>query len=325
MNYATWALFAADIAATLTGDLTGAQQTATTESASSSFATALAGHTLTLTSAVNPLGNFGAGYQSTRPAGAWYAFSFACSSASAGAKIILSKLNLKALGADSGNGYIRLANTSANIISTVRDCVLDCNGFQNYLIKPYHIANIANIFNCVFITTGGGVGFVPITVAASSILEHCTTYGSPHATYGGFCNYANAAVTVNDIGSFRTGGGKDFTYGSGGSGGLGNAVASKCASSDTTGSEAGLRSLVAADQFQSLTLADGDPFLRLKAGSALLGAGVAPSIAANTYGIRGNVRPHGGLYSIGADEWRLGGDYHRVMRGVGRGIMRGAR
>lgn len=43
-------------------------------------------------------------------------------------------------------------------------------------------------------------------------------------------------------------------------------------------------------------------YLKLTEGTDLNFTGTAPQIPENTYGIRGNVRPHSGLYSIGADE-----------------------
>jgi hypothetical protein len=50
-----------------------------------------------------------------------------------------------------------------------------------------------------------------------------------------------------------------------------------------------------------LNIADND-FLNADPAETLADAGTAPGIAANTYGIRGNARPHGALYSVGSDE-----------------------
>jgi hypothetical protein len=66
-----------------------------------------------------------------------------------------------------------------------------------------------------------------------------------------------------------------------------------------------LKSLTATDQFQSVTITDGDTYLKLKSTGILIDSGVAPSIAANTTGIRGTARPHDvNKYSIGADEFK---------------------
>lgn len=59
---------------------------------------------------------------------------------------------------------------------------------------------------------------------------------------------------------------------------------------------------MALDRFHSTTITSGDPFYKLRLSSFLTHGGVTPSIAANTSGVRGNARPHGDLYSIGADE-----------------------
>lgn len=56
------------------------------------------------------------------------------------------------------------------------------------------------------------------------------------------------------------------------------------------------------DEFVSQTINNAD-FLKLKNDGVCHDGGSAPSIAGNTEGIRGTARPHGALYSIGADEY----------------------
>lgn len=57
------------------------------------------------------------------------------------------------------------------------------------------------------------------------------------------------------------------------------------------------------DEFVSQVIGNTD-FLKLKDDGVCHDGGSAPSIAGNTAGIRGTARPHGALYSIGADEYQ---------------------
>lgn len=330
-NYATWALFGADLT-TLVGNLTGTQKTAITETAICNINIALAGYALTLTSDTNPLGNFGAGWLITANMALiqYGVFEIACSSAVAGGKINISKLNVKkGTGAITTYGcLLDMLTATSNISYNISDSIFNGNGLDLINVRSYagNPVTPINIFNCVSVNavggaSGYGVGFV-FASPTSLVMENCTAYGNTGATAaktGGMWNYSNSALTFKNNASF--GNTKDYTYATTSALGLGGTTASKCASSDSSGSEAGLRSLTAANQFQSLTLADGDPFLKLKVGSALLGAGAAPGIAANTYGIRGNKRPHGALYSIGADEWKVKG-FGNMERGLERALSR---
>lgn len=324
-NYLTWALFGSDIA-TLTSNLTATQVANTAETAQCAINVALAGFTLTLTSNTNPLGNFGAGWLTTTPSignnVAWLALT--CSSVSPGAIIALSNLNLKMLDTNLYPMEVGLYSNTANIINKINDCLINGNG-KNCLgaVKLMAINTIVQMFNCVLVGGhSGGLYAAGIYNLAStntaSIFSNITVYDfTATIQNGGFLNYLNTAFTIKNLACF--GNTLDFCYGSSFTPGVGNALASKCASSDATGSEAGLRSLVTANQFQSTTLTDGDLYLKLKEGATLLETGVAPGIAENTYGIRGNARPHGALYSIGADEAvavKSGFPYAMFMKGA---------
>jgi hypothetical protein len=312
-NYLTWALFGSDVV-----DLTGGkaivatQCAATAETAQCLINKALGGGSITMTSGVNPAGNFGGGWLSTynvaTNAMSW--FKLTCSSAGAGAKINLSKLNLKYIGANP-SGFImgiELLTATTNITSNLADCLFNANGSRIVCYRPNNANCVTKMFNCV---AANGVGSATTyacgtlfnLIHSSSVFENLTMYGftgGDSAHTNGFWNWTNSTIAAKNIACF--GNAYDYTYDAAGTSGLGNAVASKCASSDNSGSEAGLRSLTAATEFTSLDITSAN-FLKLKPG-VLSAGGVAPSIAANTYGIRGNVRPHGGVYAIGADEYR---------------------
>jgi hypothetical protein len=326
-DYATRQLAIADWAATgLTGASSITMISAVTETAQSVLNIPLAGFALSILSSVDPLGNFGAGWLSTESmalmqAGALH---ITCSSASAGASINISKLNQKMTGAIT---YwvcgINLLSATTNITNIINNCLCNANGLP---ILSYRggggASNIVKMFNCVAANGYGSgtlvyLGGIVLSSSASSIIENCSVYNFTKGTAwcSGFNNYNNVAMTIKNLACFGNAGG-DFTYGVTPTAGFGSGVASKCASSDTTGSEAGLRSLVAANEFRSTTLADGDPFLRVKLGGQLANGGVAPGIAANTAGNRGNTRGRGSpaSYSIGADEFNVAPFAHVLQR-----------
>jgi len=157
---------------------------------------------------------------------------------------------------------------------------------------------VAKIYNCVgcngkIETSGYLASFWINNCHNSSVIENCTAYNTITNSTGkgcGLLNTNNIDFTAKNIASFANT--YDYAYGATPTAGLGSTNASKCASSDTTGSEAALRSLTAATEFVSLDIASAD-FLKVATGATQLkNGGVAPSIAANTTGIRGNVRPH---------------------------------
>lgn len=295
-NYLTWAAFKADLAATLTGDLTATQVADTTETDPSAFTTALAGYTLRLTSDTNPLGNFTAGRISTYTSSTAGALKFTCTSASSGAKIILNNLNYK-MGGTGVTVYTFLSNTT-NITHQVYDCLVNGGGRRLIGLQANAANCVVQVYNYVAANSTSAsaaahtVGLLLSSCHSSSIIENCSFHNFTQTSTGygvGLWNYINSTCVIKNIASFSNE--KDYAYGTGATGGLGSATASKCASSDATGSEVALQSLVAADEFESLDIASAD-FLKLKSTATMKNIGTTPSIGANTYGIRGGVRPH---------------------------------
>jgi hypothetical protein len=329
-NYATNALFFADHAATYTGNLTGTIQTNVTETAVSSTSSAMAGHTLTHTSDTDPLGVFGSGRIISLNAAtdliSWYRI--LCTSASA-ANVNISKLNYKmiATGATNYQSIMYHVPASSGIVINMSGCLFDCNGraFRTVILGGTGV--VYKVFNCI--ACNGYApnanqyteGFVFASTAAGFLFENCTAYNFigiagnnswPTAGQGlvSGIDVSNCPGTIRNCASFgcSTHNGVNFVdyiyyTGSAFADGLGTTItATKCASSDTTGSEAALRDLSSAE-FVSVTIADAN-FLRAAANRKLWNSGAALSITANNVGVRGNARPWmPSTYSIGADEF----------------------
>lgn len=309
-QYATWYALGADIVGTtLTGNLTGTQQTAITETVGA-FARnyILGGFTLLLTSSVNPKGNFGAGWLISFNH-ALSGFGVITTSGAAGT-IAMSNLNMKrvaAVGSSVCEIYFGTAFSAGTLVN-INDCLVNRNNYAGSnsfgIFMQCASVPLYKIFNTVIANVPGGAltgGLFSMGCDANSVFENMTIVGCAKGLHA---NYI-ASKKIN-IACFNT---VDYYF-------VTEGTFTKCASSDTTGSEPALRSLVAANEFRSTTLAAGDPFMRVKLGGQLANGGVAPSIAANTYGNRGNTRGRGSpaSYSIGADEINNGPALFQMLR-----------
>jgi hypothetical protein len=94
-----------------------------------------------------------------------------------------------------------------------------------------------------------------------------------------------------------------FNHDKGGMAGYDNASEDATAADANwdAGGSGNITAIVPADEFVSLDHLNAD-YAKLKSTGSLANNGSAVLIAGNTTGERGNVRPHGALYSIGADE-----------------------
>lgn len=312
-DYANWAAAAA-ATENLTGNLTFTQISDVTDNTALAFNVALGGYTLTLTSNKRHNGNFGGGWKTTLSMNlsSSTAIMITNSSTSAGAKFNVNNLNLLYTGTVTSFGLLLdFASATTNITNTVNDCIANANSKPVSPFRSSNDNNVLKIYNCVSANGGGtgtqyAFGFNFNGIHSSSVLENSTAYGFTKPSTGnaaGVLNYKNQAMIYKNVASFgNTTSFQNASF----TGGIGsNVTATKCASSDTYGSEAGLRSLADTAQFQSVTITDGDLFLKIKSTGVLDDGGVAPSIAANTTGIRGTARPHDvNKYSIGADEFK---------------------
>jgi hypothetical protein len=300
-NYATWALAFADIG-TMTGDLTFTQISATTETANATKSVnfGAGNYTLTLTSNNPPLGNPSGGWVSSWNA----AVNCVTINGSVNPGIIrISHMNFKRLVEPASSSVMLYFGNSAiaGTVSYVNDIILNVNNViftaGRYTFGAYlqDVDVIHNWFNALLVNnnsnTASGVAIGGGLYGINSVFENISVYNASGSAKGFLFSSTNASIKKN-LAVFTLG--TCFTN-------VGEGTFSKCASSDTTGSEEGLKSLVAATEFESLDSAS-TLFLKAKMGSTLGNGGTATSITANTYGIRGNQRPRGAKYSIGADE-----------------------
>lgn len=304
-DYSNWAAAIADTDG-LTGNLTFTQISDVTDNTAFTINIALNGYTLKLTSNKRHYGNFSGGWKTTLSMNRTsnYCIGITSTSKSAGAKIIIDGLNFDYTGTITNYaGTINLLSNTTAITHIISNSLFSSAGLNIQHIRTGAAKSVLNAHNVVAANSRHGI--ILVTVHTSTLIENCTFYGMQSAEEGkssGIANYANAYVTIRNIAAF--GNSRDFTYSSSYTSGMGNALNYKCASSDGSGSEAGLINLTTADQFQSLDIADGDLFLKLKSTSVLINGGVVPSLDGNTEGIRGTPRPHDtDKYSIGADEF----------------------
>lgn len=331
-TYATWALLITDVIG-LTGHLTATQISAITETGTTALNVAMNGYNITFTSNSHPNGDFGAGWLTTCTfnLNAQTVLQFINTSGSS-ATMTLSHLNFKYTGTVTGNygNFIRYTTATTNITNAMNDCLFDANSKEIQCIRLQHASAVVKAYNVV--CTGGAAagakfcgGLTTVFAHVSCVFENMSIYdfsGADAAHGNCVWNYSDDAYTLTNIAAFD--GTACYAYGAGATSGLGSATANKCASSDASGSEAPLRNLVAATVFQSVTIGDGETFVKPVSGQSLNETGVAPSLPANTYYINDVV--HGASIDIGAKGLAAaGGDHTSIMRGVGRGVMRGAR
>jgi hypothetical protein len=300
-NYATPDLFLADLGG-LTGDLTGQVQTACTQTAAGATPSFLTnGHTLTLNSDVAPYGNFQNGRIVSYSGDATCISLTVANSGSVGG-IVINDLNYLATGtltADRGLVYGNVGGKDGTIL-VIKNCLFNAQS-KRFAISFYPDGSAwrFSCYNCVALSltpTGAYGAFQCFSTATNpnsgNIFENCIAYGCKYGFSGISKNYK-----LNNCASFAPVTADYYLTAS-----LG--VFAKCASSDTTGSAAALRSLTFANEFMSA-----DPTLstafKVKYGGQCYNGGAAPIVTENTYGVRHNPRPHAtSTYSIGADEYK---------------------
>jgi hypothetical protein len=173
------------------------------------------------------------------------------------------------------NAGVRVVPAVAVTTLTVKIYNIEASGFQtNIVVAPYQ----------------GGNWLVENVTAVNSKLASFSFGGAAGGT----------AVCRNCIGHSALGGvnfnGVAFVEG------YNNASVDATAADANWLAGSGNKTLITLnDEFVSQTINDAN-FLKLANTGVCHDGGSAPSIATNTEGIRGTARPHGVLYSIGADE-----------------------
>lgn len=288
-HYATWAAAAADLAATLTGDLSFEQVSLVTEMATVIFAPNLNGFTLVLSNCESPFGAPEAGFETFLGALA----ARLVVTPSGGGTVEVRRLFLRATVSLGGAQMLTVAPTGAST-ARVHDCLLDGQAFfaDGVEVGGGAAAATHEMWN-VQVWDADGVGFTISTPALVHRIENCTAY---LCLGGGFAYADVVAVTLQNCAAFDSAPGADFTPAV-----PALATTNDNASSDASAPGAGsFIGLVAAVQYVSL-VDTSIHFLRVAAGSALIAVGAVVLIVGHTVGIRGNVLPP--LPTIGCDEF----------------------
>ena len=314
-DYSSWQICADSVAATLTGNLTLTQIDTTLDTAHASFGSNLAGYTLTIQSNKSSKGCVDSGWIAKYTGATNYKgfLNITASSTVAGAKVVVKNMNIKIASTSVAQNWvagIHSAVNDADVVTIVNDCIVNQNVNSKkvfcYVFGTGVSATKIQMYNCVGLQGGvstgtqyDGRGVWLGTTDTSSRIENCTFYGFSATSGVGFYNYSNSKITVKNVASFNCTY-ADYAYGPGASKGQGAMLSERCASSDTTGN-VGFKSLSAMVQFVD-TATNSVNLFKVRRGAVLDTGGVAPALAANTTGIRGNTRPNNlGLYSIGAD------------------------
>lgn len=296
-DYATWAAALADIAASLTGNLTFNQITAVTEAGTATVATNINAFTLTLDSSTPHLGN---------PTGGLLVninhngigLNVNGTSGPAGSIINVKNLYLKRLVAGSSGLDTALHHDCGDTDVTINwnNILIDSGGLNTSGVRTANNSALVNAWNVISWDTGINAAWILSAINSSSILENCVSLDCQN----GF-NAGSNAVTIRNCVAFNAVN-NDFQNISGATGrnnASEDATAANANWSVGTGNTTGI---TPANEFVSTSDASAN-FMKVQAGFTCDNGGTAVSIAGNTTGIRGNPRPGPDtLYSIGADE-----------------------
>lgn len=301
VTYLTWAAAFTDIA-NLTGNLTFTQISAVTETAAHTITENLASNTLNITSTLDHKGNPNSGYITTAINNSFYI------SPEGPGTVNVSKLYIVKSGINQLSLLAAAVTTgfTLNIFNNLHDSKEYAGSWGIFLNDVDIIANIYNNKIWGGRYTGGG-GLLIQALSASSIVENNTIYDCT----GGVVNTSQAVTYRNNLilDQYTT-----YACWSG----LTNAIGRNNCSFDTTGDDAdftgggsgNISSITDLNEVQSVTDTDAT-FLDVRTDATNANdGGVAVSIAGNTAGIEGNVRPRtDGTYSQGASQWAsaLGG------------------
>jgi hypothetical protein len=290
-DYSDWAAAFGDIGGDCTANLTFTQSSDTSDSTIATYIASADGYTFKCTSGSSHAGDPTAGHASTSTGAASQLFRFTHVDDGGGSVYEFEKLRILRGENQAGQHLIFWGESSGSgYTAKLHDLMIDGVGYTGGGITFYADNGTLYMWNCVIWDTNSDGMFLSETEDAS-VIEYCTFYDNNDD--GIDCD--NEACTVRNCASFGNGS-NDFED----TGSLG--TFSKCASSDTTGSEVGLRSLTTADQFISIDDTSSS-FLDLDTTGALDEAGDTNQYADNTAGIRERSRPNGNsTTSIGATE-----------------------
>lgn len=292
-DYATIALWIADAAATLTGNAKGTVISDVTESATANFTENISTYNLTLDSNVPNDGNPNSGWVISCNNAAAHGIVF---NYSGSGDIEIRDLTFKITASDAGGfAQIVLSNTTtATGDFRIRDCIFDGNGTDGRAIDLGDNSPTIELFNLVVHNHDvAQQAFQFTSTSGSMTIENITFYDCVVAI-----DNNNQTQSYNNIAFFSCGTNiRDVT----------NSTSNYCAT-DKASVGAGTNnnaqvSLTVANEVVSITDTHAD-FMRAKVGGTIDSNGTTVSIDSNTAGIRGNARPTGTNYSIGADQYQ---------------------
>lgn len=311
-DYANWNAAMADIAATLTGDLTFTQTSDTTETGTDIATVDLGGHTLMITNQSPHGGDPTAGYKSTiSPAGTNYRVIALQLSGTGTAEV--KNLNIKSASKTvTAASYTILVSTGGpNVI--LHDCLIDLSnitanhsvlGFYVYDREGASASTSVHVWNSVVtagsLGTAGFTGFSPAQAYSSVIVvENCTAKmnNDDHGFDTGIITVRNCCAFGSTV-CFA-----NINWANGYNNASSDATAADDNWSEGTGNKTGI---VAATEFESTTSTDVN-FVKVTDAGVCHDGGTTPVISNNIAGIRGNRRPHSPDVSIGADEFPSSG------------------
>ena len=316
-DYADWAAAVADLAATLTGDLTLLQIGEWTSTLSASFAVNLNGHNLIVTCPFAHKGHPRSGMKVVYNASGEFLV-FDCTDGAGGGSVTINNLYLERSSADSGSALVRVipASPARNIPHYIHDLVLVGGSLAGIGLRvstsyPCKVWNI----KAEGFSDGPGIDIQDTLLYGPDLrIENCTS----HDSFDGIRDVVKSGTVgkiLNCVCFDNSNTDFDIFSGQVGSGNISqDATASNFAGSNNLDSYDGVtNSPDVPDEFVSLSLTQ--YYLRLKDDALVLPfGGVASEIDGsatalrlapkkNAAGSEGNLRPGSdGFYSRGADE-----------------------
>ena len=302
-DYASWDLAIADIAATLTGDLTLTQVAPVPADSGTAAAKAvnLDGNTLTLTSDTPHLGRPAGGHTTTLT-GASDSNHIIPLQVTGTGSLVIEQLNLRRTGTPTASNSIDVETQGPDV--DIHDCIVISSATSGTTVGIKTVGGVGasgstdiNVWNCAVsgYTTGGSLaaGNSSVLTVENITVWDCDTNIDAASSDGTFINcvgFSNSSTA-------------DFAN-------TGSADGTNCASEDASAGDGNwstgtgnLTTIVPATEFVSVLTTSAD-MVKLAAAGSLDTGGAATTIAANTAGMRGNARPGPDTdYSIGGDEF----------------------
>ncbi len=317
-TYTNWAAAAADLAATLTGNIEFQQGANSADTAVGAFVTDLAGFNFTVSNNSAPAGDPTAGFKGTfSVAGSQTTWAF--SNTGGACTVEMKDLNWDATVSSGTSAVVSWISLGAGVTAIVHDNLLEGENFMEPMKIFLSTAAGFHVYNNVFWGAASANGLQLRNAPTGSIIENNTSWGNKQ---GFDCSNLNVDVRNNlafgnttadflDIATLTNGFNnvsEDATAGNANWGGTGT--------NNITGITPANEIISTDDTMEN--------FMKAKAGGSIEDGGVTVVISGNDHGIRTNVRPHAGNFTIGADEIIVSGGKPVIGGVVGEVVCSGA-